>query len=119
MLDLSAEQWKAVERCVAFYRKAAPVIAHGRSRRYGPELAEWRHPKGWQAMVRVNENAALAVVHTFAEAPGTVRVPVPEGYAVDDVCARTGVQWAQCGDHLILTGLSDMDGLGVLLRRAN
>ena len=119
VLDLSAEQWKAVERCVAFYRKAAPVIAHGRSRRYGPELAEWRHPKGWQAMVRVNENAALAVVHTFAEAPGTVRVPVPEGYAVDDVCARTGVQWAQCGDHLILTGLSDMDGLGVLLRRAN
>lgn len=119
VLDLSAEQWKVVERCVAFYRRVAPVIARGRSRRYGPELAEWRHPKGWQALVRVNADAALVVVHTFAEAPGTVRVPVPEGYAVDDVCARTGVQWAQCGRHLILTGLSDMDGLGVLLRRAN
>lgn len=117
VLNLNEAQWAVVECCVEFYRKASPVILKGSSRRFGPELSSWRHPKGWQAVVRTGEERALAVVHTFYDAPETVRFPVPAGYEVEDVCARDGIAWAQCADQLVITKLGDMDGLGILLKK--
>ena len=59
-----------------------PVIRRGRSRRYGPEVLAYRHPQGWQAVVRVGATGqqALVVGHAFAK-PGvtTIRVPLPPG----------------------------------------
>ena len=117
VLDMSKEQWAVIDKCVDFYRKAAPVIKEGKSRRYGPALASWRHPKGWQAMVRTGKNNALAVIHTFANAPQTVRFPVPEGYEICETCFREGIKLAHSGDQLIITGIEDYDGLGILLNK--
>lgn len=117
VLDLTSDQWAVIDRCVDFYRKAAPVIGRGRSRRFGAASESWRHPKGWQAVVRTGETAALAVVHTFCEAPSVIRFPCRMGYEVEDVCARQGIKWAQCADQLVITSLKDMDGLGVLLKK--
>jgi alpha-galactosidase len=71
-----------VDRAIALYAQAAPVIRDGRSRRHGPVVGAYRHARGWQAMVRTaaDGRAVLVVGHTFA-APGvkTIRVPLPPG----------------------------------------
>ena len=79
---LKPEQRALVDRAIDLYAKAAPIIRHGRSRRYGPEVRAYRHAKGWQAVVRVSADGkqALFVGHAF-EKPGakTIRVPLPSG----------------------------------------
>lgn len=115
--ELSDAQWAIVRRAVAFCGLAAPVIREGVSHRYGPELTSWRHPKGWQAVVREGKDAVLVVAHTFHDAPDTVHFPIPAGYHIADVCAREGIVWAQTAHELYLSGLHDLDGAALLLRR--
>jgi alpha-galactosidase len=79
--ELSDGQWRLVERAMALYRKAAPIIKHGASRRFAELGESWRHPRGWQAVRRVAEDgcSALVVAHAFEGAPKTVETPLPEG----------------------------------------
>jgi alpha-galactosidase len=74
---LSDASWQLVRDMVALYAKAAPVIKYGTSRRFGESGESWRHPRGWQAVVRTSETQALVVVHTFAGAPAEVVIPLP------------------------------------------
>lgn len=111
----SEEQWDIVRRVLTFYRGAAPIIRSGKSRRYGEVSESWRHPEGWQAVVRTGDAGTLAVVHTFDRAPETVRFPIPAGYVVEDCCMREGIRWAQTESTLIVTGLKAFDGLAFRL----
>ncbi|QYM79268.1 alpha-galactosidase [Horticoccus luteus] len=81
-MTLRAEQHELVARSIALYREAAPVIARGRSHRYGPDVRAYRHARGWQAVVRIapGGRTVLVVAHTFAD-PKTreLRVPLPPG----------------------------------------
>lgn len=73
---LSPETLSIVREAIDFYQKSAPVIKYGRSRRAGEIGKSWRHPEGWQAVVRVSENQALIVLHSFANAPDRVNIPL-------------------------------------------
>lgn len=79
---LEPAQRALVDQAIALYARAVPVIRRGRSRRYGPDVLAYRHPEGWQAVVRIGADArqVLVVAHTFAK-PGvrTLRVPLPAG----------------------------------------
>lgn len=68
VFHLKKWQWKMLDDCVAFYKKAIRVILSGRSYRYGPPIHSYRHPEGWQAVVRVGEDTprTLVIAHTFA-----------------------------------------------------
>jgi alpha-galactosidase len=79
--NLGPQQWQVVERAMRLYGLATPVIKDGISRRFGEMGESWRHPQGWQAVVRTGRDAkqALVVWHSFANAPKTVEVPLPEG----------------------------------------
>lgn len=79
--ELSTEQWGAIDAGIAFYHKIAPVIKSGISFRYGPKIKSARHPKGWQAVIRLGEGGdAYAVLHTFGgEWPEIIEIPLPEG----------------------------------------
>ena len=79
--ELSAEQWRAIDDGIAFYHRIAPVIKSGISFRFGPKIKSVRHPKGWQAVVRVGKDGeAYAVLHTFGgELPEVMEIPLPEG----------------------------------------
>lgn len=73
---LSAAQWDVVQRGQKFYREAWPVVRDGFSRRFGPDVSSYRHPTGWQAVLRFNPETALIVCHAFdVAAPGE---PLPE-----------------------------------------
>lgn len=74
--QLTDEQWRLAREAIALYRKAAPVIKYGVSRRFGASGESWRHPRGWQAVLRRSGDLALVVLHTFAGAPARVAVPL-------------------------------------------
>ncbi|MEK7951435.1 alpha-galactosidase [Luteolibacter soli] len=78
---LPKESWELVREMIALYEKAAPVIKYGRSRRFGEVGESWRHPQGWQAVVRMSGGQALVVVHAFANAPEEVVVPLAGEWA--------------------------------------
>jgi alpha-galactosidase len=106
--DLSSEQWGRVLEAQALYRKAAPVIRDGTSRMISHIGASWRHPEGWQALVRTgsDERSILLVLHAFENAPDEVCIDLPHG-AWEDVgqflCGECGisenqVKWRPGGD---------------------
>jgi alpha-galactosidase len=79
--ELTATQWDIVRRAQHLYRAAAQIIKHGTSRRFGQMGESWRHPTGWQGILRVAANGtqALAVIHAFAAAPKELGLPLPHG----------------------------------------
>ncbi|MCB1130992.1 MAG: alpha-galactosidase, partial [Verrucomicrobiae bacterium] len=80
---LPDESWRLVLYAIALYRKSAPVIKHGVSRRFGRTGESWRHPEGWQAVVRRSDTRALVVVHTFAHAPEDIEIPLDGAWEVE------------------------------------
>lgn len=54
------EQWDAIDRGIAFFYKIAPVIKSGISFRFGSKIKSARHPKGWQAVIRVGKDGEAA-----------------------------------------------------------
>jgi alpha-galactosidase len=77
---LAEDSWQLVSEMIALYEMAAPVIKYGTSRRIGEVGESWRHPRGWQAVVRRSESKLLVVLHTFANAPEEVSVPAGDGW---------------------------------------
>lgn len=78
--ELSDEQWQLALRAQRIYRKAAPIIREGTSRRFGEMGESWRHPRNWQGVVRTSADggSALVVLHTFADAPREIEISLPE-----------------------------------------
>ena len=79
--QLTGAQWALVQEAMRLYRRAVPVIKHGRSRHFGACGESWRHPTGWQAVVRAGADGqqALVVAHAFGQAPERVEIPLPTG----------------------------------------
>lgn len=78
---LSPAQWSVALEAQRLYERVAPIIKHGISRLHRELGESWRHPCGWQAMVRVSPagDEALVVAHGFAAAPSRVSLPLPAG----------------------------------------
>jgi alpha-galactosidase len=85
---LSGQQWELVERGMALYQKAAPLIARGKSRIFRHGNGSLREPDGWQAVLRANErnDRLLVVAHRFAKPViGDVEIELPAGrWQVED-----------------------------------
>lgn len=80
-LQWNLRQREMVREAIALYRRVAPIIRDGRSFRHGPDVAAYRHPEGWQCVLRTGTNGEiLAVAHTFAK-PGIqqIHIPLPAG----------------------------------------
>lgn len=110
-VELSAAQRALVDRAIALYGQAVPVIRRGRSYRHGPDVTAYRHAEGWQAMVRVSADGkqALVVGHAFAKTgPKTIRIPLPPGkWRITDelhsdkkgaTLAKNELRWTPAGE---------------------
>ncbi len=76
---LREEQRSFVKSVLKQYTECTPVIREGISQRHGAPVKSYRHPKGWQGIVRTHPTGSwvLVVLHAF-EAPGaTVEIPLP------------------------------------------
>ena len=77
VVHLSKEQWAKVEEGTDFYRQVRGIIRDGVSTFHGEVSESWRHPEGWQAVVRTAEEGSLAVIHTFSGTlPEKITLPV-------------------------------------------
>ncbi|MBQ2504620.1 MAG: alpha-galactosidase, partial [Lachnospiraceae bacterium] len=75
--NLSEAQWAVIDEGMTFYRMVSPIIRDGISHIYDSGIKSWRHPRGYQALVRTSAAGTLVVLHTFAsEVPEVVEVPV-------------------------------------------
>ncbi|WP_163200071.1 MULTISPECIES: glycoside hydrolase family 36 protein [Bifidobacterium] len=127
----SGEKNDVIHSGVDFYRAAAPTIDHGASEWHGSELGSYRHPRGWQAIVRRGEHGTdaqgrtLVVLHTFHDAPENVTISLDEANDGDadagfsSVIARafhrSGINVTLADGTLTVSGLTDFDGVAVLL----
>lgn len=124
---LTDAQWDVIDRGIAFYKKAAPVIKDGYSRLYGPKVLSWRHPKGWQCLVRTEgsveheeKDRLLAVFHTFnGEHEGALTVPLPNGadYQVEEVYSDEEAEISVEKGCLSCRIPEDMRAVAALLRK--
>ena len=81
IIHLNAEQWAKVDEGLSFYRQVRHIIRDGVSRFFGDVSESWRHPAGWQAVVRTAGDETLAVIHTFGGGfPEEITLPVPKGH---------------------------------------
>jgi len=104
MAKLSESQWKLVDEGIMFYKMVAPIIKKGSSLLIESETNSYRHPKGWQAVIReqiIDETDSadddllirtkkrkglMVVIHTFDGSAGTrVKVPIPIEYTLKSV----------------------------------
>jgi alpha-galactosidase len=78
--DLNVEQWNIVDEGMRFYQRIAPLIKDGISYRFGTRIESYRHPQGWQCMLRMNREGTegLAIIHTFGgELPEQLEIRLP------------------------------------------
>jgi alpha-galactosidase len=86
--DLSPSQWKLTISAMELYRRVYPIIRDGHSTFHGETGKSWRHPQGWQAVLRTSKNGkrALLVAHTFGKAfPKSVQIPLAgSGWKIEE-----------------------------------
>lgn len=124
---LTDDQWELIDRGIAFYQKAAPIIKDGYSRIYGPKVLSWRHPKGWQCLVRTEgsvecgeKDGLLAVFHAFnGEHEGMLKVPLPNDgdYQVETVYSDADAEISVEKGQLSCRIPEDMRAVAVLLKK--
>ncbi len=117
--NLSDRQWELVDGSIAFYRECAGIIRDGVSYRYGPEVLSYAHPEGYQIVVRIAGNRAMAVVHTF-EYSGEIRenVPVLGGFRLADCWGDKNIKLCLEQGSLCIDNMEDFDGLLLLFQRS-
>ncbi len=85
--NLTDSQWKVIDDGISFYEKIAPIIKEGKTYYYGPKISSYRHPKGWQAIVResLDKRSAYVVIHGFNQAKGEkVYLDIDSDYELTD-----------------------------------
>lgn len=123
---LAVQQWDVIDRGIAFYKKAAPIIKDGFSRLYGPKVLNYRHPAGWQCLVRTeggveHEKRAglLAVFHSFnGSHEGVLEAALPADgtYRIEDIYSDAEADICIEGGKLLCRIPEDMRAVAVLLQ---
>lgn len=124
---LTDAQWDVIDRGIAFYKKASPVIKDGYSRIYGPKVVSWRHPKGWQCLVRTEggveherKDGLLAVFHSFnGEHDGALEASLPADgiYQIEEVYSDAEADVRIADGKIVCRIPEDMRAVAVLARK--
>ena len=121
VLELSEEQWQLIDSGIAFYHQIAPIVRDGYTHRFGPEIASYRHPKGWQGILRVGDNGdAFALFHVFhGELPAKCTIEIPEEYEfeMDERYSDAETDIVLEHGRLVYTPSDNMKAAAVYLKR--
>jgi alpha-galactosidase len=97
--DVRPAQWKLAVSAMELYHRIFPVIRDGHSSFHGQVGKSWRHPQGWQAVLRTSKRGdqALLVAHTFGKPfPKSVEIPMPKlGWHLEEIWPAEGGLVAQ------------------------
>lgn len=117
---LNEEQWALADRGIRFYRKISGITRRGVSAFFGPRVRSFRHPEGWQCVVRysADRKEAAAVLHTFAgQPPAVIELPLAGAFAIAETYG-TGTYASVEGTALRFSGLRAFQACAVLLKRS-
>jgi len=121
--DLSAAQWQLAVSAMELYRRVYPIIRDGHSAFHGETGKNWRHPQGWQAVLRTSKSGkrALLVAHTFGKSfPKSVLIPLAQsGWKIEETWPeKQGLSPTLKGKSLQLDLTGEFRATVVSLRRA-
>ncbi|KAB5576201.1 family 36 glycoside hydrolase [Coniochaeta sp. 2T2.1] len=116
VLDLDEGQLGFVKEAIEMYKKAVPAIRKGRSRIVGQIGPSWRHPTGWQGVIRATADFGLVVVHTFQMPPDEFHVHLP-GVGWRVVATLTPMVVCQDGDQLSFVNAGEFNSQVLLVSR--
>ena len=112
---LDARQQRLVDDAIAFYRKAVPAIRRGTIELRRDMNDAWTRPAGTQCFLRRGENQTLAVVHTFADSPETLRIPLKGETRIAAAFLPGSVTAEVARQELCLRNLAPFTGAALLL----
>ncbi len=123
---LTDAQWNVIDRGIAFYKMAAPIIKDGYSSLHGPKIISYRHPKGWQCLLRTegsveheNKKGLMAVFHSFnGEHDGALEVQLPADrmYQIEEIYSDTAADVRVTDGKLVCHIPEDMRAVAVLAK---
>jgi len=114
--EINDSQWGIVKNGLAFYEKIGPVLKNGHTTWYGSKIKSYRHPKGWQGVLRTGENEAYLVVHTFGE-PKDVCIELPKQFKVADMYMEDKNSVVFDKNHVVITSPEEFQGFAIRLIR--
>lgn len=119
VLELSNEQWEVIDGGIAFYKKIASIIKHGYTKRFGPEIASYRNPNGWQGILRTGEQQyAYALFHVFhGSQPSVLTIDLPGNYEIIDIYSDSNVRAEIKDKQLLYYPTVEMKAVAVFLER--
>ncbi len=119
--ELSKYQLAVIKGSVDLHKTIAPILHQGKSRRYGPQMASYRKPLGWQAVVRYSPdyNEVIIVIHTFEDSPLSILLPFDKA---EDYSLQTALDYNKRepilnNNSLVIENLSDFTGIVLYLKR--
>lgn len=124
---LTDAQWDVIDRGIVFYKKAAPMIKDGYSKVYGPKIVSYRHPKGWQCLVRTGGGVEhekrgefMAVFHSFNGGhDGALEASLPADgeYRITEIYSDAEADVRIDNGKLVCRILEDMRAVAVLAEK--
>ncbi len=111
--ELSKRQRKAITDGIEFYKKASEFIKSGKSEIMQNTRKSHRHPEGWQAVLRKNENGALLVIHTFKNTPSKITLPIGN-YKISDTYPKISAKISR--KTITIKPDGDFCGMGIILK---
>jgi alpha-galactosidase len=121
VMELEIEQWNIIEKGITFYKRIAPIIRDGYTTRFGTDITSYRHPTGWQGILRTTEYGdAYALFHIF---DGTlldqcfVELPETDKYEIEEVYSDTEVELKVSEGKLFYQATENWKAVAVYLKR--
>ncbi|MHB8130008.1 MAG: glycoside hydrolase family 36 protein [Mobilitalea sp.] len=121
VMELGEDQWKVIDLGIAFYKKIAPIICDGYTFRFGTEISSYRHPKGWQGILRIGScGDAYALFHVFdgiLEEKYSVEIPQEYEFEVGEVYSDADVEVTLMGRELSYKPTENRKAVAVYLKK--
>jgi alpha-galactosidase len=115
--DLAEDQVDFLRKAIDMYKQSVPAIRDGTSRIQGDVGESWRHPQGWQGVVRSTCSQVLVVIHTFEKSPRDLTLELPRGsWRIVSTLTAMAVEIGEDGG-LEASASADFEGQVVLLSR--
>ncbi len=94
VINIKDESWELIDKGIAFYKRIAPIIKEGFTYRFGTPITSYRHPLGWQGILRTGENGdAFVLIHTFGGVLEDCVIELPWGmnYTISEIYSDSDV----------------------------
>lgn len=79
--DLSDQQWKQIDKGIAFYGSVSDIIKNGYTIKYENKAISYNRPQGEQLVLREYKDKILAIAHRF-ENSKEAKLELPDDYSI-------------------------------------